>query len=267
MRSCFNEATTMPNSLENDVIKAAKVGFDGIELWWEKIEKYLQKHSADDLKDLLIKNKIVPVSICPLRIWPFRNSEPARKEFSRAVDVSSKIGCDLVIVCPDFQPASLTREEAMRVHATELKDMAKYAHNFGIRLAIEPIGMHTLVPGPMQALELIKLAGNPSNVGLLMDTFHYFRSQITDKEIETIPVEKLYIVHVNDSEDGPINELSDANRLYPGLGVLPLEKYFNLLSKLKYQGFVSVEIFRPEYWNEAYDEVIEKSYSQLMKYI
>ena len=175
MRSCINEATTMPNLLDKDVIKAAEVGFDGIELWWEKIEKYLQKHSVDDLKKLFIENKIVPASICPLRIWPFRNSGPAQEEFRKAIDLSSKIGCDLVIVCPDFQPASLTRDEAMEVLSKELKDMANQAQNLGIRLAIEPIGMHTLVRGPKQALELIELAGNPANVGLLMDTFHYFR--------------------------------------------------------------------------------------------
>lgn len=110
----------------------------------------------------------------------------------------------------------------MAAHARELSCLAELAFQHGLRLAVEPIGGHTLCAGPDDALALIESAGNPDIVGLLVDSFHYFRTQIDDTELERIPLNKLLIIHVNDSEDGAVDELTDANRMYPLEGVIPL---------------------------------------------
>ncbi len=262
MKSCVNGATTMPYTLEQDIAAAAQAGFAGLEIWWDKLLAYLDNHSTSDLKRLLTKNDLIPVSICPLRIWPFRDSEQARQEFREAIQLAPQIGCNLLAICPDFQPARLTREEALAIHAKELADMARLAAENGIRLTIEPIGGHTLVPGPSAALQLIELAGAPTNVGILMDTFHYFRSGVSDQDIQAIPLDKLDIIHVNDCEDGALNELTDAHRLYPTLGVIPYTQ-LSLLKDKGYDGYLSVEIFRSEYWEQPIEEILDKAYSTL----
>ncbi|MCY4021032.1 MAG: sugar phosphate isomerase/epimerase [Chloroflexi bacterium] len=262
MKSCINGATTMPYSLEQDVAAAARAGFEGVEIWWDKLVAYLDKHSVSDLKQLLDSSGVIPTGICPLRIWPFRDSEPARQEFRDAVQLAPHIGCQLLAVCPDFQPARLSREEALAIHAKELSGMARLAADKGIRLTVEPIGGHTLVPGPSEALQLIEMAGAPANVGILMDTFHYFRSGVSDQEIEAIPLDKLDIVHVNDCQDGALNELTDAHRLYPTLGVIPARQ-LSLLKDRGYDGYLSVEIFRPEYWKQPIEEITGKAYTTL----
>ena len=199
-------------------------------------------------------------------IWPFRDSEPARRKFREAVKVAPQIGCDLLVVCPDFQPARLTREEALAIHAAELADMARLAADNGIRLTIEPIGGHTLVPGPAEALGLIEMAGAPENVGILMDTFHYFRSGVSDQEIAAIPIDMLDIIHVNDCEDGALNELTDAHRLYPTQGVIP-SRQLSILKDKGYEGYLSVEIFRPEYWERPIEAIMGEAYSTLAELI
>ena len=140
--------------------------------------------------------------------------------------------------------------------------MSPLAAENGIRLTIEPIGGHTLVPGPTEALQLIEMAGAPANVGILMDTFHYFRSGVSDEEIQAIPLDKLDIIHVNDCEDGALNELTDAHRLYPTLGVIPARQ-LSLLKDKGYDGYLSVEVFRPEYWEQPIEEITSKAYSTL----
>ena len=252
----------MPYSLEQDVAAAAQAGFEGLEIWWDKLVTYLDNHTLNDLKQLLDTSGLIVVGICPLRIWPFRDSEPARREFRDAVQLAPHIGCKLIAVCPDFQPARLSREEALAIHAQELAVMARLAAENGVRLSVEPIGGHTLVPGPTEALQLIEMAGAPENVGLLMDTFHYFRSGVTDQEIEAIPLDMLDIIHVNDCEDGALNELTDAHRLYPTLGVIPARQ-LSLLKDRGYDGYLSVEIFRPEYWEQSAEEITGKAYTTL----
>ncbi len=259
LKSCLNGATTMTSSLEQDLEYAAQAGFSGVELWWDKVQAYLETHSPSDLKAALDGHGLEPVSICPLLIWPFRDSEPARASFESAVSLAPQIGCDLVIACPDFRPARLTIDEALAAHARELKDLAALADRHGVRLAVEPIGRHTLCAGSDDALDLIRRAGNPGNVGLLVDSFHYFRSQISDAELDRIPLDKLFIIHVNDTEDGAIDELTDANRVYPLEGVIPLDGMLGRLVARGYDGFLSVEIFRPEYWEQPGADVARQS--------
>jgi len=267
MKMCINGATTMPYPLEQDIIQASQAGFEGIEIWWDKLQTYLATHSIDNLNKLFEENHIIPVGICPLLIWPFRDTEQARTSFTRAVQIAAQINCKLVTICPDFQPARMTREEALSIHAEELTRMALHAAENGIHLTIEPIGGHTLVPGPTQALKLIEMAGSPNNVGILMDTFHYFRSGVSDKELQTIPIDKLDIIHINDCEDGALNELTDAHRLYPTLGVIPAEKQLKVLKDKGYNGYFSVEIFRPEYWEQPIDKIMRSAYSNASKLI
>ena len=84
----------------------------------------------------------------------------------------------------------------------------------------------------------------------MMDTFHYFKSRVSIEEIAAIPIEKLLIVHVNDCEDLPREELRDSNRLYPSLGIIPLKGMLGAIKRNGYQGYLSVEIFREEYWKD-----------------
>lgn len=267
MKTCMNGATTMPQSLEDDLAAAAAAGFQGVELWWDKVQAYLGDHSPSDLRALLGHHRLVPVSICPLLIWPFRDTEPARQSYRAAVELAPQIGCDLVIACPDFRPARMEREEALAAHGNELRDMAGLAAKHGVRLAIEPISRHTLCAGSNDALELIRRAGSPDNVGLLVDTFHYFRSQVTADELDAIPIDKLFVVHVNDTEDGAIDELTDANRVYPLEGVIPLTQMLSGLVRRGYDGYLSVEIFRPEYWKQPGSDVAAHAMRSLSELI
>ncbi|MCT4544328.1 MAG: sugar phosphate isomerase/epimerase [Vallitalea sp.] len=260
MRKAINEATTMETKLKHDLILYAEAGFEGVELWWDKIKDYLKENSVDDLKNLIKSTGLEIASICPFLVSPFRNQLNCRDEFKKALKVADQIGCELIVICPDFQPIEYTREKALAMHADELKIYCEEAATHGIKLAMEPIGLHTLLSGPKDAEALIKLAGNPDNLGYLMDTFHYAKSGITPEEVSGIDIEKLWIVHVNDSVKGMMNELEDKDRVYPTKGVLPLKAYMDALRKIGYKGFLSVETFNQEYWKEDAKIVSVKAY-------
>jgi 2-keto-myo-inositol isomerase len=46
----------------------------------------------------------------------------------------------------------------------------------------------------------------------------------------------------------PLERLTDAHRLLPGLGILPLKEIIAAFKKIGFDANASVEIFRPEYW-------------------
>ena len=77
--------------------------------------------------------------------------------------------------------------------------------------------------------------------------------------IDTLKPEKLFIFHINDAEDLPKAELTDAHRLYPGTGILPIQEIKQHFDKIGYDRMVSIEIFRPEYWDLDPFEVAKKA--------
>ena len=66
--------------------------------------------------------------------------------------------------------------------------------------------------------------------------------------IDSLDPKRLMIFHINDAEDLPSGQLTDAHRLLPGLGILPLKEIIAALRRIGYDANASVETFRPEYW-------------------
>ncbi len=94
---------------------------------------------------------------------------------------------------------------------------------------------------------------------MVIDTFHFYAGNSTFEAIETLDPEKLFVFHINDAEDLPKETLTDAHRLYPGTGILPIREIKARFDKIGYDRMVSIEIFRPEYWAQDPFEVARKA--------
>ncbi len=258
MYSCINGATTMPYSLEEDLTVAAQAGFKAVEIWSRKLDLYLDTHEVEELKSQLDLHNLKVASLCPYSLIGFSDQAESLEMIVKAASVAAEISCPILLVCADSPPPNLDRGEAYRIMADVTRRYADLAADYGITIAIEPLGRHPFIPGPREALEVIERAGN-SNLSLMIDTFHYYKSGITLQEVEAIPVELISIVHVNDSEDLPLGELTDQNRLYMGDGVIPLKEIMKILKRKKYCGAISVEIFRQAYWQDNPLKIAQKS--------
>jgi 2-keto-myo-inositol isomerase len=67
-------------------------------------------------------------------------------------------------------------------------------------------------------------------------------------ELDAIDPAKIYTFHLDDMEDTPKEAITDATRLLPGTGVVPLGAICERLKAMGFNGQCSVELFRPEYW-------------------
>jgi 2-keto-myo-inositol isomerase len=93
----------------------------------------------------------------------------------------------------------------------------------------------------------------------VIDTFHFYAGNSTFEAIDSMKAEKLFIFHINDAENLPKEQLTDAHRLYPGTGILPIREMKDHFDKIGYDRMVSIEIFRPEYWDHDPYEVARKA--------
>jgi len=85
--------------------------------------------------------------------------------------------------------------------------------------------------------------------------FHAMNSRIED--LKAVNPRKIFILHIDDSEDLPVGALRDNNRLWPGEGAVDLPGILKTLKEIGYDEMVSVELFRPEYWDWDIEKTIK----------
>ncbi len=256
MKLALNGATIMPSPLDADVEIAAECGYRALEVWAGKIDAYTKERPLEQLAHKLRTLRIEPWCINSIEDITFRDAFGRRAvlaQLSRTCAVARAIGAPSIVVVPGRRDDGFDRRESISDAVDVLRAMSDVAEEIG--LAFEFLGKPGCsVPTLDMATEIVQAVDRP-NVGLVIDTFHFYAGGSRLEDIARVPLEKLLVVHLNGCEDLPRGELTDAHRLYPGDGVIPIGAILRQLRDLGYDGVCSIEIFRPEYWHQDPREV------------
>jgi len=252
MKLSFNGATSMKADLETDVRAAAAAGFDYLEIWAPKLREFLKTHSVPELKTLFVENKIKPLSINSIENITFSDA-PAyariRTQSEELCAIAEAIACPYVVVVPGNSPAGgLSSYEVIEETVSVLRELASIAERHNVALAFEFLGQKNCSVQTLELADEIIQKVNRRNIGLVIDSFHFYVGGSTIKMIDALDPKRLFIFHINDAEDLPMDQLTDAHRLLPGLGILKLTEIIEALRRIGYDQVASVETFRPEYW-------------------
>ncbi|HJZ69724.1 MAG TPA: sugar phosphate isomerase/epimerase [Blastocatellia bacterium] len=262
MKLPLNGATTMKADLATDVHVASEAGFDCLEIWAAKLRAYLESHTTDDLKKLFAEHRIEPYSINSIERITFRDEagrEALADECEELCRVASEIGCPYVVVVPGRLPAGSARAEVIEESVRTLDRLSRIAERHDVGLAFEFLGQPDCSVQTLELADEIVLRTARPNVGLVIDSFHFYAGGSIIDSIDALDAARLFIFHINDAEDRPRGQLEDRHRLLPGLGVLPLDDILAALGRIGYDGVASVEIFRPEYWERPPLELARES--------
>ena len=242
----------MKADLPTDIRAAASAGFDYVEIWAAKLRRYLRDLSTGDLKKLFDDNGIAPLSINSIEHITFRDADAYTKikaECEELSAIAAAIKCPYVVVVPGKLPPELTSssdviEESVRV----LRELASIAERHSVALAFEFLGQKDCSVQKLDLADEIVQNVNRRNIGLVIDAFHFYAGGSTIDMIDRLDPKRLFIFHVDDAEKMPRAQLTDAHRLLPGLGILPLKEIIAAFRRIGYDANASVELFRPEYW-------------------
>lgn len=262
MKIALNGATTMRADLETDIKAASAAGFDLIEIWAAKLREFLKSKTTADLKNLLEENNLEPYSINSIEHITFRTPEDYEKikaETDELSVIAGEIGCPYVVVVPGKLPENATEDEIVEESVKVLNELGLIAEKHNVGLAFEFLGQTDCSVQTLDLCNKIVEKVNRPNIGNVIDTFHFYAGNSSFEAIDRMKPEKLFIFHINDAENLPKESLTDAHRLYPGTGILPIKEIKARFDKIGYDRMVSIEIFRPEYWNENPFEVARKA--------
>jgi len=247
----------MPNQLSLNLITIKKApfkeklaaakaaGFSAVGLWPDELEEEIRRGtSAAKIVELLKQNNLEVAEMCALMGWMGAQGEARQKAFAHAARVLAlceSVNCPVVVACACFGTCDL--DDAI----TDFRDLCQLAAKHKVRCALEFVGGVPQFHDVKSAWEVAEAADQP-NGGIMVDSFHFYRGNSTLAQLDAVPDEKLYLMHINDAQDLPKHELTGANQVYPGLGVIPLEEIVALHRKKNYQGYYSLEIANPDYW-------------------
>jgi len=160
------------------------------------------------------------------------------KNYQAEMEIAAELGASGVIT------NVWTSERSFVLDAfSEICDLAK---PLGLTVVLEFLTWSPIV-NILDALEVIRSAGR-ENVGILVDTLHFYRSRCTLKELDKIPREYFRFAHLCDAPQeipATVEELfktASTERLYVGEGAIDIAGILNRMPEVPY----ALEIPYPE---------------------
>jgi 2-keto-myo-inositol isomerase len=248
----LNGATTLKADLATDIAVAGKAGFGFVEIWAAKLIGCLERGGLGAIRRDLKRAGLTAATLNSVERVTFNDPSGhirMLEDFQRYCRVAEDIECETVIVVPSPRPKGVS-EATIEVESVRvLRELSEIARPFGVRLAYEFLGFADCTVNTLaQCAAIVEKVARP-NVGLVLDTFHFYAGGSRIDSIRPVNPRKIFMVHLNDVERAPRRKMHDALRLFPGHGIIPLAKILGGLKAIGYSDKFSVEIFRPEYWS------------------
>jgi sugar phosphate isomerase/epimerase len=225
--------------LMRGVIRAAEIGYDGVEL-------NIRDVTSEKLDDFVSITKSYHLSIVALGTgqsyltdgWSIlsKDSSIRNKLFNRLkshTDFCSKTGAKLILggVFGKLEGNDEEKEKQKENAAEFVGELARYASKNGVDLLLEPINRYetNFLNTIDQALQFIKIL-DCLNVYVLPDTFHMNIEEEDPSSAIKKAGEKIKHFHV-----------ADSNRFAAGSGHIDFREVLKALESIKYDGFASGE--------------------------
>jgi len=168
----------------------------------------------------------------------------------------------------------LTYLQHFELLKTRFREAAKVLKDYDIRLGLEFVGPRTsrerfrfaFACTQIDMMELVNAIGAP-NVGLLLDSWHWYTSHGTVEELLRLSNKDIVHVHVNDAPSGvEVDQQVDNRRALPvTTGVIDMKGFINALVKIGYDGPVECEPFDQELRKMDANAALQKTSESLSR--
>jgi sugar phosphate isomerase/epimerase len=259
-RLSLNTATTKRWTIAEAADGCARAGIPGIGLWRDRV----QEVGADKAAQILRERGLTVTSLCRGGFFTASDGEArraARDDNRRAVDEAVAVGTDtLILVCGGLPTGSRDLPAARRMVTDAIAELAPYARDHGVRLAIEPLhpmfcADRAVVSTLGQALDMADEIG-AQNVGAVVDTYHVWWDPQLHSQIERAGrTGRIFSFQVCDWVV-PLPSDVLLGRGHVGDGHIDVPAIARAVVEAGHTGYVEVEIFNEEIWDTPGDETL-----------
>ncbi len=270
---CLNTSTIRKQNLGlmAEIELAAKVGYEGIEIWLNTLEAYAAK--GGNLKDVRQKAQDLGIRIedaIGFATWivddPNQRAK-ALEQTKREMGMLAEIGCKR-IAAPPFGATNKAGIDLQKA-AARYRQMLDLGDEMGVLPQLEMWGFSANLHLFGEALMVASESGHPKAL-ILSDVYHLYKGGSDFNALKMLNGECMQMFHVNDYPANLSREkINDSYRVFPGDGVAPLDQIFQMLNKKNTPIVLSLELFNEDYWKmPAFDAAkigLEKMKSSVEK--
>jgi sugar phosphate isomerase/epimerase len=254
-RISISELSSLRWSFHQDVIRYASHGFDSIGIWRQKVDDFDIFETADFLFEMRMNVSSVH--------WAGgftggdgRSHREAIHDAADAIQTTSRLNADCLIVHPGCRNGH-TLNHANRLFKSALQELMPVAHDYGVKLTIEPMPCCTadawnFLDSFESSLDLISDIAS-ENLGLALDLYHVGLNPDVFEDMHQF-AECVSLVQV---ADRTTEICGDEQRLPLGQGDVPLGKWLERLQSLNYSGMFEIELHGAGMQGQPYNEMLD----------
>jgi len=251
LRFCLNTSTIDNGqlSLRQKIEVAGAAGYQGIEIWIRDIQRALE--SGDRLKDLqtLINDQGLKVeSAIGFATWIVDDPKQRQQGLEKAKKDMDWIrqlgGCR--IAAP---PAGATKQPDLNLDsaAERYRILLELGEKMEVTPQLELWGFSQSM-SRLGELAFVSVESGRADACVLPDVYHIYKGGSDFAGLNLFAGSAMHVFHMNDYPARPPRAtIKDADRVYPGDGVAPLDTIMQTLKSNGFAGVLSLELFNPSY--------------------
>ena len=259
---CLNTSTIREKKLGivAELEIASRVGYHAVEPWMRQLTEYVQ--AGGSLKDLGKRIRDLGLTIeSAIGFAPWIVDDDAARakgleEAKRDMAVLAEIGGKR-LAAPPVGAQKITGMNLFVV-AERYRKLLELGDEMGVVPEVEVWG-HSQTLGRLGEAVFVAVESGHPKACLLPDVYHIFKGGSDFAGLKLLSGAAIHVFHVNDYPAQPARtEQTDAHRVYPGDGVAPLSQIFRDLHASGFGGYLSLELFNRDYWQQD-PEVVAKT--------
>jgi 4-hydroxyphenylpyruvate dioxygenase len=239
---------------------ARETGWDALELRVIDFDRAAEAGQSEDDVIEMVRACGLPVAAMGARLgWMYADGDEYRELrgiFTSSCRRAAALGAP-VVQCPvDFASGDI-RKAAERV-----REIGDIAAEHGLRVALETYSIAEQFNTLARGRELLHLAGHAA-VGFDVDSYHVERGGEGFAALDDLTLDEIAYVQYSDvpAGAGPPAPGNLLNRLPPGQGVVPFDRFFGVLSAKGYAGYWSYEAPNSAAWERDPTEVAREAHA------
>jgi 2-keto-myo-inositol isomerase len=254
----LNMSTIMGQNLDaaQEIEVAGKAGYDAIEPWFRRINKYVADGgSLKDLRKRIDDHGLIVGSAIGFAPWIVNDPEKRRlglEEARRDMDTIAQLGGMRIAAPPAGSGADdpVTLDDA----ADRYRALLELGVEMGVTPQVEMWGGHPVIGTMEKAIYIAVASGHPSAC-FLGDVFHTYKGGSSFDSLLLLGPAALLNYHMNDyPANPPVAEIKDKDRVFTGDGIAPIDKILQHFDKVGARPILSLELFNQTYWKMSAEE-------------
>jgi len=264
----INAATLMKVPFAQELPMYQQGGFTHVELWLDKISAYLAAgNTVEQTRQLLDDNRITPVGACSgvVRLDADETTWAAQQaDLVKRLDLCHDLDIPTLVTVVVGERSERC-ETDMAVIVRRARWLSTQAGDRNVNIGLEFLARIPAIETLSTAIRVIREVDS-SYFGLVIDLYHYHLSPSRLSDLDALPSDKLFLVHIDDALAKPIEYLSHDDRTFPGEGVLDISGLMrDICQRTGYDGYWSVELHSEWIWDLEPTEVIRRLTAGLEK--